>query len=130
MHNFSLVYNRVISPRLVNQVLAGVNYFKQVFVDFDTGFNPVAAGLNTGVTNPTLLGAPDITTEPPEARAIGCGLVALRLSLGTVAGLDSLSPLGRDLAASERGHPSLLRLLCHTFRQEDAIGIHVGVTVS
>jgi len=61
MHNFSLVYNSVITPRLVNQVLAGVNYFKQVFVDFDTSFNPVAAGLNTGVTNPTLLGSPDMT---------------------------------------------------------------------
>ena len=60
MHNFSLVYNWVITPKLVNQVLAGVNYFKQVFVDFDTSFNPVANGLNTGVTNPTLLGAPDI----------------------------------------------------------------------
>jgi hypothetical protein len=60
MHNFSLVYNSVINPRMVNQVLAGVNYFKQVFVDFDTSFNPLAAGLNTGVTNPTLLGAPDI----------------------------------------------------------------------
>jgi hypothetical protein len=60
MHNFSLVYNSVLSSRMVNQVLAGVNYFKQVFVDFDTSFNPVAAGLNTGVTNPTLLGAPDI----------------------------------------------------------------------
>ena len=60
MHNFSLVYNSVITPRMVNQVLAGVNYFKQVFIDFDTGFNPVAAGLNTGVTNPTLLGSPDI----------------------------------------------------------------------
>ncbi len=44
--------------------------------------------------------------------------------------LDSLSPLGRDLAASERGHPSVLRLLCHPFRHEAAIGIHVGVSVS
>ena len=60
MHNFSLVYNTVITPRVVNQLLAGVNYFKQVFGDFDTSFNPIAAGLNTGVTNPTLLGAPDI----------------------------------------------------------------------
>jgi hypothetical protein len=61
MHNFSLVHNSVITPKLVNQLLAGVNYFKQVFVDFNTGFNPVAAGLNTGVTNPTLSGSPDIT---------------------------------------------------------------------
>ena len=61
MHNFSLVYNTVFSSHLVNQVLAGVNYFKQTFNDFDTSFNAVAAGLNTGVTNPTLSGSPDIS---------------------------------------------------------------------
>ena len=61
MHNFSLVYNSVITPKLVNQLLAGVNYFKQVFGDFNNGFNPIAAGFNTGVTNPTLSGSPDIT---------------------------------------------------------------------
>ncbi len=61
MQNYSLVYNTVFTPHLVNQVLAGVNYFKQTFNDFNTSFNPVAAGLNTGVTNPTLSGAPDIS---------------------------------------------------------------------
>lgn len=61
MHNFSLVHNAVISPKMVNQLVAGVNYFKQVFIDADTSFSPIAAGLNTGVTNPTLIGAPDIT---------------------------------------------------------------------
>jgi outer membrane receptor protein involved in Fe transport len=61
MQNFSLVHNAVITPKIANQLLAGVNYFKQTFNDFDTSFNPVAAGLNTGVTNPTLLGSPDIT---------------------------------------------------------------------
>src|SRR5260370_31181587 len=60
MQNYSLVYNSVITPRLVNQLLLGVNYFKQTFNDFDTSFNPVAAGLNTGVTSPSLLGAPNI----------------------------------------------------------------------
>ena len=58
MHNFSLVYNTVLSPRAVNQVLAAVNYFKQTFADFDNSFNPIAAGLNTGVTDPALSGAP------------------------------------------------------------------------
>ncbi len=61
MHNFSLVHNAVITPKVVNQLVAGVNYFKQVFIDADTSFNPIAAGLNTGVTNPTLIGSPDIT---------------------------------------------------------------------
>jgi hypothetical protein len=60
MHNFSLVLNSVITPKLVTQTLLGVNYFKQTFNDFDTSANPVALGLNTGVTSPTLLGAPNI----------------------------------------------------------------------
>ncbi len=61
MHNFSLVYNTVISPRFVAQTVAGVNYFKQVFNDANTGFNIPALGLNTGVTNPSLYGSPDIS---------------------------------------------------------------------
>lgn len=60
MQNYSVVWNSVLNPRLVNQVLAGVNYFKQTFNDFDTSFNPIAAGLNTGVTDPVLSGSPDI----------------------------------------------------------------------
>ncbi len=60
MHNFSLVYNEVLSPQWTNQITAGVNYFKQTFNDFNTGFNPPSFGFNTGVTNPSLNGAPDI----------------------------------------------------------------------
>jgi hypothetical protein len=91
MHNFSLVHNWVITPRLENQLLAGVNYFKQVFVDADTSFNPVAAGLNTGVTNSTLLGAPDIAIgsfdeiglTPPLGRIDTTGHVTEILSYST-----------------------------------------------
>jgi hypothetical protein len=60
MHNFSLVYNDVISPRLVAQTLVGVNYFLQIFNDANHGFNMPAIGLNTGVTDPTDFGAPNI----------------------------------------------------------------------
>jgi hypothetical protein len=60
MHNFSLVYNTVISPRFVAQTLLGVNYFKQVFGDANHGFNMPALGLNDGVTNPTDFGSPNI----------------------------------------------------------------------
>ncbi len=60
MQNYSLVFNNVITSKFVTQTLLGVNYFKQTFNDFNTGFNPVAAGLNTGVTNPFLSGSPDI----------------------------------------------------------------------
>ena len=47
MHNFSLVYNAVISPRFVAQTLVGVNYFKQVFDDDNHGFNMPAVGIET-----------------------------------------------------------------------------------
>lgn len=61
MHNFSFVYNGVVSPHFITQTLAGVNYFNQVFNDATTGFNIPSLGLNTGVTNPSLFGSPDIT---------------------------------------------------------------------
>ncbi len=61
MHNFSLVYNFVISPRFVSQTLAGVNYFKQVFGDANHGFDMPSLGFNTGVTNPTDFGSPFMT---------------------------------------------------------------------
>ena len=60
VYNYSIVYNRVISPSIVNQLFLGVNYYNQVFSDANHSFNPVALGLNTGVTNPSLSGAPRI----------------------------------------------------------------------
>jgi hypothetical protein len=61
VENWALIYNSVFSPRLTNQALFGFNYFDQVFSDADTSFNPIALGLNTGVTDPQLSGAPNIT---------------------------------------------------------------------
>src|SRR5438874_2452718 len=52
---------RLIPSRVVNQLTLGVNYFPQTFNDFNTGINPIALGLNTGVTDPTLGGSPKIT---------------------------------------------------------------------
>jgi hypothetical protein len=60
MHNFSLVYNKVFSPRFVAQTLLGVNYFLQIFGDANHGFNMPALGFNDGVTNPTDFGSPNI----------------------------------------------------------------------
>jgi hypothetical protein len=88
MQNYSLVLNSVITTKLVNQLLLGVNYFKQTFNDFDTGFNPVAAGLNTGVTSQTLLGSPDISISgfdeigltPPLGRIDTTGHITESLS--------------------------------------------------
>src|SRR5579872_785186 len=60
IHNYSVVENAIFSPRLVNQVTLGVNYFLQTFQDNNIGFNPVALGLNTGVTGGNYIGAPTI----------------------------------------------------------------------
>jgi hypothetical protein len=64
IQNYSLVYNRVFSPTIANQLAAGVSYFQQVFADADNSFDPVGLGLNTGVTDPELGGAPHLVIGP------------------------------------------------------------------
>ncbi|HEY8996872.1 MAG TPA: TonB-dependent receptor, partial [Edaphobacter sp.] len=64
VHNYAVTHNWMISNRLSNQALAGVNYFGQTFNDNVHNQNIPALGLNTGVTNPTLFGAPTITLSP------------------------------------------------------------------
>ena len=61
VENWALVYNSTLSPRLANQFVFGFNYFGQTLADANTDFNPIALGLNTGVTSPQLAGAPNIT---------------------------------------------------------------------
>lgn len=83
MHNFSLVYNEVFTPRFVGQTVVGVNYFEQAFTDANHGFNLPALGFNTGVTNPSLFGSPDIAINgydeigltPPLGRIDTTGLI-------------------------------------------------------
>ncbi|MFN7999013.1 MAG: carboxypeptidase regulatory-like domain-containing protein [Bryobacteraceae bacterium] len=57
--NYALQLNSVLTPRLVNQLLVGVNFFQQHFDDADHGQNLPALGFNTGVTNPGDFGAPN-----------------------------------------------------------------------
>jgi hypothetical protein len=60
VHNFSVVENSIFSPRLVNQVTLGTNYFLQTFQDNNLNFNPIAMGLNTNVTGGNQIGSPTI----------------------------------------------------------------------
>jgi hypothetical protein len=87
VHNFSVVENSVLSPRLVNQVTLGVNYFLQTFDDFNIGFNPVAMGLNAGATaglsgSPTIKisGFDYVGATPPLGRTDTTGHVTDNLS--------------------------------------------------
>jgi hypothetical protein len=82
VQNYSLVYNRVLTTAMTNQVSAGVSYFNQVFSDADISFDPVALGLNTGVTDKALAGAPHLIIGPSAA------------SVGLTAGGSGFDPLG------------------------------------
>ena len=90
VQNFSLVYNRLVTPSISNQLAAGVSYFNQVFSDADTNFNPVGLGLDTGVNSPSLAGAPHLIIGPPSA---GSGLFAAG---GGFDPLGVTSPSGRQ----------------------------------
>src|SRR5215471_8118911 len=80
VYNYSLVLNSTFSPRLTNQVLVGVNYFNQIFHDFNNSFDTKALGLflSPDATNngKPILGAPNIVIggfeqiglTPPEGR--------------------------------------------------------------
>ena len=73
VQNYAIVYNHVFTPTITNQLLLGVNYFNQVFNDFNTGFDMATLGLVTGSTLP---GAPNLQDHgfdptgetPPEGR--------------------------------------------------------------
>jgi Carboxypeptidase regulatory-like domain len=60
VYNGAIIFNSVLSSRLVNQLLAGYNEFNGYFDDEVTAWNPIANGFNDGVTNPALFGAPGI----------------------------------------------------------------------
>ena len=49
--NWAAVWTSTFTPRIVNQVLFGVNYFLQEFDDLNHGASPPALGFNTGVTS-------------------------------------------------------------------------------
>ena len=52
----------MFTSHLVNQLVVGFNYFKQTFNSYDTQLQSCRdSGLNTGVTDPTLAGPPNIT---------------------------------------------------------------------
>jgi hypothetical protein len=57
--NYAASLNSTLTPRLSNQLLAGVNYFRQIFTDFNTNFDLAGDGLNL-YNGYNLAGAPKI----------------------------------------------------------------------
>src|SRR5215510_1299436 len=64
VYNYAMVLNSVLTPRFTNQVLTGVNYFNQLFHDFNNSFDTKALGLflSPDATNngKPILGAPNV----------------------------------------------------------------------
>jgi len=70
-HNFGVILNSTFTPRLVNQLLVGVNYFSQTFDDASHSANPPSWGFNTGVTNTASFGSPNIEIAGFENGGVG-----------------------------------------------------------
>jgi outer membrane receptor protein involved in Fe transport len=73
VQNYAIVFNHVFTPTMTNQVLAGVNYFNQVFNDFNNSFDVGSLGLVTGSGLPgspniNISGFDPIGMTPPEGR--------------------------------------------------------------
>jgi hypothetical protein len=73
--NYAAAWNSTLSPRISNQLLAGVNYFRQIFSDFNANFNLASYGLNLyngfdlpGAPNIAITGFDAIGLTPPEGR--------------------------------------------------------------
>ncbi len=65
--------NSVISPRMTNQLLFGVNYFNQTFSDANNSFDTQALGLflspDATIKGQPILGAPNIVIANPNGGA-------------------------------------------------------------
>src|SRR5271155_2484 len=73
VQNYAIVFNHVFTPTITNQLLAGVNYFNQVFNDFNNSFDMASLGLVTGSTLPgasniQISGFDPTGETPPEGR--------------------------------------------------------------
>ena len=83
VYNYSVVLNSVFTPRVTNQVLVGVNYFNQVFHDFNNSFDTKAMGLflspDATIKGKPILGAPNIVISPPSGSG-GAGFEQIGLT--------------------------------------------------
>lgn len=77
VQNYSLVLNSALTSHFTNQVLFGVNYFNQIFHDFNNSFDPQALGLflspDAKKGGKFINGAPNIIITPFSPAGAGAG---------------------------------------------------------
>ena len=88
VYNYAATLNSVLSPRMTNQLLFGINYFNQTFSDANNSFDTKALGLylspDATIKGQPILGAPNIAISgfeqigltPPEGRNDVTGMLA------------------------------------------------------
>ena len=92
VYNYAATLNSVLTPRMTNQLLFGVNYFNQTFNDANHSFNTTAYGLDlspdatidgkpiSGAPNLKISGFEQVGITPPEGRNDITGMLADILS--------------------------------------------------
>jgi Carboxypeptidase regulatory-like domain len=92
VYNYAATFNSVFTSRLTNQVLFGVNYFKQTFSDANNSFNTSSYGLDLspdalingqpimGANNLQIGGFEQVGITPPEGRQDITGMLTDILS--------------------------------------------------
>ncbi len=73
VQNIAIVYNRLISSTISNQLLAGVNYFNQVFSDYNSNYDVASLGFVTGAP---FSNAPNITIGNSSSTGGGTTVVS------------------------------------------------------
>jgi len=88
VYNYAITLNSVITSRMTNQLLFGVNYFNQTFNDANHSFDTSSYGLNLSpdarISGKPILGAPNLQISgfeqvgitPPEGRNDITGMLA------------------------------------------------------
>ncbi|MGA9798287.1 MAG: carboxypeptidase-like regulatory domain-containing protein [Terriglobales bacterium] len=88
VYNYAATLNSVLTPRMTNQLLFGINYFNQTFSDANNSFDTKALGLflspDATIKGQPILGAPNIAISgfeqigltPPEGRNDVTGMLA------------------------------------------------------
>ena len=85
VQNWQLTYNHTFAPTLTNQIVAGVNYFNQIFNDNKTGFDITTVGLIDGspfkvAPKLQISGFDSTGRTPPEGRSDITGQISDNLS--------------------------------------------------
>src|SRR5579863_6355300 len=88
VYNYAITFNSVLTSKITNQLLFGVNYFNQTFNDANHSFNTSSYGLNLSpdakINGKPILGAPNLQIAgfeqvgitPPEGRNDITGMLA------------------------------------------------------